>query len=179
MSAYRVRQSGDPIMLKSTAARASARPISSLVSTRTATVTGTFTRYPALVHALPPLIKQQRRLAARIASVADAVIDEKAVRADIDVLLIAAGLTKSEVVTCAGYDVRHHEKAGSTSINRDTLTELLVAAGVDRGFVEQVLVNSTDTGHPSVYATVTPSKGATVRPPEPLRMAKATTRPRA
>jgi len=74
-------------------------------------------------------------------------------------------LQKSDVVTCAGYDVRHVEKAGSTSINSDTLTEQLVAGGVDRAFVLQVLIASTETGQPSMYCTVTPSKGAKVHAP--------------
>lgn len=142
-------------------------------------VTGTFTRYASLVESLPPLVKIQRRLAARIASVANEVIEEKALRATIDGLLVRAGLTKSEVVTCAGYDVRHNEKAGSTSLNSDKLTEQLVAGGVDRAFVAKVLVDSTETGETSRFATVTPSKGAKVQPPEKLTMAKATTRTRA
>ena len=136
-------------------------------------VTGPVTKYPSLVRALPPLVETQRCLAAQIAAVAQAVKDEKQLRADIDVLLVKAGLQKSDVVTCAGYDVRHNEKAGSTSLNSDKLTEQLVAAGVDREFVAQVLKDCTETGEPSKFATVTPSKGATVQPPEKLRMAKA------
>jgi hypothetical protein len=135
--------------------------------------TGTFTRYPALVEALPPIVKRQRRLAARIATVAQDVIAEKAARAEIDALLVAAGLLKGDVVTCAGYDVKHHEKAGHASLNPETIVAELVAAGVDRDLVLQVLVASTETGQPSVYATVTPSKGAKVQKPETLRLAKA------
>jgi len=128
-------------------------------------VDGTFAQHPKLVEALPPLVRKQRRLAARIATVAQTVKDEKAIRGDIDLLLIAAGLKKSEVVTCAGYDVRHNEKAGATSINSDTLTEQLVAGGVDRAFVVQALKASTETGEPSKFATVTPTKGAKVHAP--------------
>jgi len=126
--------------------------------------TGTFTNYPRLVVALPPLVRKQRKLAATIAAVADAVKDEKAVRADIDALLVAAGLTKGERVTCAGYDVTHNERDGQSSINGDVLTEQLVAAGVDRGLVLDTIASATDTGKPSAFATVTPSKGAQVRP---------------
>jgi hypothetical protein len=125
--------------------------------------TGTFTNYPRLVVALPPLVRKQRKLAAQIAVVAQAVKDEKAVRADIDVLLVAAGLTKGDVVTCAGYDVRHQEKDGQSSINGDVLTEQLVAAGVDRDLVASTIASATDTGKPSAFCTVTPSKGAKVR----------------
>ncbi len=136
-------------------------------------ITGTYTRYPALVDTLPPLIKIQRRLAARIAAVDEAVKDEKKLRADIDWLLLQAGLVKGDAVTCAGYDVRHNERAGSTSLNQEKLTEQLVAAGVDRGLVDHVLKASTETGSVSLFCTVTPSKGATVKAPQPLRMAKA------
>jgi len=124
---------------------------------------GTFTRYPSLIEPLPPLVRKQRRLAHAIALVAPAVLDEKAVRGQIDQLLIAAGLKKSEVVTCLGYDVKHHEKAGQSSINADKVIEQLVAKGVAREVVVQVLKDSTETGEPAKFATVTPSKGAKVR----------------
>lgn len=127
---------------------------------------GTYLRYPSLVEALPPLVRKQRRLAAVLAAVLQHAKDEKALRGQIDVLLIAAGLQKSELVTCAGYDVKHNEKAGQSSINADILTEQLVAAGVDRDLVVKILVDSTETGEPSKFATVTPSKGAKVRTSE-------------
>jgi hypothetical protein len=124
---------------------------------------GTFANYPRLKVALPPLVKKQRRLAAQIATVAEAVKDEKAVRADIDGLLVAAGLQSRDVVTCAGYDIRHNEKAGQSSINGDVLTEQLVAAGVDRDLVASTITAATETGQPSAFCTVTPTKGAKVR----------------
>jgi hypothetical protein len=126
-------------------------------------ITGTFTNFPSLVEPLPPLVRKQRRLEATIVAVAQAVKDEKAVRAEIDLLLVAAGLKKSELVTCLGYDVIHNEKKGQSSLNSDTLTELLVAAGVDRALVDQTLIASTETGDPSKFCTVKPSKGAKVR----------------
>ncbi len=130
------------------------------------TVTGTFARYPSLVETLPPLIKKQRKLAAIIAKVPRETHDEeKAVRGQIDALLLLAGLKKSDVVTCAGYDVRHNERDGQESLNSDKILEQLVAAGVDRDKVLQVLKDSTETGNPSKYATVDPTKGAKVRPP--------------
>ena len=127
---------------------------------------GTYIQHPTLVDPLPPLVRKQRRLAKAIAVVAQAVKDEKAVRQDIDVLLLAAGLKKSELVTCAGYDVRHHEKAGQESLNADTITASLIAAGVAPELVAQVLMDSTETGQLSVYCTVTPTKGAQVRAPQ-------------
>lgn len=132
---------------------------------------GTYTRYPSLVAPLPPLVRKQRRLAARIAAVADAVKDEKTVRGDIDQLLVRAGLKKSELVTCAGYDVRHNERDGQASINPVTLTEQLAAGGVDRALIAQVLTASTETGDVSKFATVTPTKGAMARAPRPAQVA--------
>ncbi len=139
--------------------------------------TGTFTQYPSLVEALPPLVRQQRRLEAKLAKVAQDEKDEKAVRGQIDQLLIAAGLQKSDVVTCAGYDVKHNERDGQSSLNRDKITEQLIAAGVAPELVAQVLMDSTETGAPSLFCTVRPSKGAQVRAPQEapatvLRMAK-------
>jgi hypothetical protein len=125
--------------------------------------TGTFTTYPSLLEPLPPLVRKQRRLAAVLAAVAHHEKDEKATRQEIDRLLLAAGLKKSDVVTCLGYDVKHNERDGQASINADKVTEQLVAAGVDRDLVVKVLVDSTETGEPAKFATVTPSKGAKVR----------------
>jgi len=124
---------------------------------------GPYEKCPALVDALPPLVRKQRRLASKIAQVALAVIDEKQTRAQIDQLLLAAGLQKSDVVTCLGYDVRHNEKAGQTSINQVILTEQLKAAGVAPEVISAVVLASTETGNPALFATVTPSKGAKVR----------------
>jgi len=128
--------------------------------------TGTFTQYPSLVETLPPLVRKQRRLEGQIAKVAQATKDETAVRGEIDQLLVAAGLEKSELVTCAGYDVRHNVREGNSSLNADKITEQLAAAGVDRGLVAQVLADSTEIGNPALFATVKPSKGVQVRAPQ-------------
>ena len=124
---------------------------------------GTFTNYPVLVEALPPLVRKQRRLAQQIAAVAAAVVDEKALRAQIDALLLAAGLKKSELVTCLGYDVRHNERDGQTSINEEKLVAQLVDAGIPERTAREILAYCTETGEPARFATVTPSKGAKVR----------------
>jgi hypothetical protein len=139
---------------------------------------GTYSQYPSLVDTLPSLVRQQRRLEAKLAAVAQVEKDEKALRAQIDQLLVAAGLQKSEVVTCAGYDIKHNERDGPSSLNPVKITEQLIAAGVAPELVAQVLMDSTDTGAPSSFATVRPSKGAQVRAPQEapatvLRMAKA------
>lgn len=124
---------------------------------------GTFTNHPVLVDALPPLVRKQRKLIAKIVTVAQEVKDEEAVRKEIDALLVAAGLKKSEVVTCNGYDVRHNERDGRTSINGETLRAQLLAVGVEADFIAKLIVTCTDTGEPSAFCTITPSKGAKVR----------------
>ena len=126
--------------------------------------TGTFTNHPRLRIALPPLVKQQRRLAGQIATVAKAVVEEKQVRGEIDQLLVAAGFEKGQVTTCNGYDVRHHERDGQTSLNPDILTEQLATAGIDRGVIATILEAASETGQPSAFCTITPTKGAKVRP---------------
>ena len=108
-------------------------------------------------------MRKQRRLEAKLAAVAQAVIDEKAVRAEIDLLLLAAGCQKGDVVTCLGYDVRHNENAARSTINPDTLVAQLVAAGLHPELVTSIVAASTDVGSPAVYCTVKPSKGAKVR----------------
>ena len=144
--------------------------------------TGTYVQYPSLVEALPPLVRTQRRLEARLAAVAQDENVDEAVRGQINQLLIAAGLEKSEVVTCAGYDIKYNERDGQSSLNEDKIREQLIAAGVAPEFVAQVLMDSTETGEPSSFATVKPSKGAQVRAPQEapatvLRMAKADVAP--
>ena len=128
--------------------------------------TGTYTQYPALVEALPPLVRKQRRLEGLIAKVSQAVTDEKTIRGQIDQLLVAAGFRKSDLVTCAGYDVQHHERDGRATLNGERVTAELVAAGVDPELVAQILMDSTETGSPAVFCTIKPSKGARVRAPE-------------
>jgi len=125
--------------------------------------TGTFLEHPVLREALPPLVRKQRRLALTIAAVAPAVVDEKATRAEIDALLVAAGLKKSELVTCLGYDVRHNERDGQTSINAEKLIAQLVETGMAERLARELLAYCTETGEVAKFATVTPSKGAKVR----------------
>jgi len=128
---------------------------------------------------LPPLVRKQRRLEAQIVSLAQVVKDEKALRQEIDALLIAAEIAPGDLVTCIGYDVRHKTRAGSSSLNEDVLTEQLVAAGVARELIEAVILASTETGDPAFWAEVKPSKGAAVRVPRPAKAALPATRKRA
>lgn len=123
---------------------------------------GTYTQYPALAP-LPALVRRQRRLEGKIAPLAPLVEDEKAVRKEIDALLLTAGLGKGDSVTCHGYDVTHVERVGTSRLNQDVLILNLVAAGVDQQLVIEMLAASTETGDPSMWATVKPTKGSTVR----------------
>ncbi len=125
-------------------------------------MTDTYTQYPALAE-LPPLVRRQRTLEAQIVELAPLVEDEKSVRTQIDRLLIAAGIVAGDSVTCNGYDVMHHLRAGSHRLNQAVLVAQLVARGVDRGLVDDAIAGSTETGDSSTWATVKPSKGAKVR----------------
>ncbi len=137
-------------------------------------VPGTYAQFPAL-EGLPALVRQQRRLEGRLVDLKMLEADEKATRQEIDTLLLAAGIGKGESVTCAGYDVTHLERAGSSRVNIDGLRVRLVAAGVATELLDEVIAASTETGESSGWATVKPSKGAQVRlPRDETRMAKAT-----
>lgn len=126
------------------------------------TILGPYTKFPALKDLLT-LVRQQRKLEAKIAPLEALQADEKRVRAQIDERLLVLGVASNEGVTCAGYDVVHHERQGAARLNQDVLVEQLVAGGVDREFVQRCLEASTERGQPSSYATVKPSKGAKVR----------------
>jgi hypothetical protein len=122
-----------------------------------------FTEYDTLEETLPPLVRKQRRLEAQIVLLVPLAEEEKALRKEIDGLLLKAGLTKGEGVTCLGYDVLHNERKGQSSLNATKIVQLLVAGGVDEGFVLKVLIDSTDTADDPQWATVKPSKGSKVR----------------
>lgn len=124
--------------------------------------TGTFTTHPGLSD-LPPLVRRQRTLEAKIVALAPLVDDEKTIRHQIDRLLVDAGIVPGDLVTCNGYDVMHHLRAGSHRLNKDMVIAQLVAGGVDRDFIDKVIASSTETGDPSTWATVKPSKGTRVR----------------
>lgn len=123
---------------------------------------GTYTRYPALI-TLPALVRKQRRLESKIAPIAPLIDDEKAVRKDIDALLVKAGIAKGDKVTCHGYDVAHVERVGTSRLNQDALIVHLEKAGLRREWIDARLAECTETGEPSMWATVKPSKGSKVR----------------
>lgn len=123
---------------------------------------GTYTSFPELAE-LPPLVRRQRRLEAQIVTLGPLLADEKAVRKTIDGLLVAAGLAPGATITCNGYDVTHIQRAGQSHLNPDVIVAQLVAGGVAEDLVLTVLAKATETGDPSMWATVKPSKGAKVR----------------
>ena len=127
------------------------------------TATPDFTAYPALVESLPPLVRKQRRLEAKICPLAPLELEEKACRAEIDALLKAAGLQQADAVTCLGYDVTRRGQKGRSTINGVKLLEQLVAAKLDRAVATKIILASTETGDPSSWAEVKPSKGSKVR----------------
>lgn len=121
-----------------------------------------YTAY-AVLDGLPPLVRKQRRLEAQILPLSQLVEEEKKLRGDIDALLIKAGIANNDGVTCLGYDVAHHERKGQSRINEAMLIEQLVTHGIDRPVALKILVESTETGEPSAWATVKPAKGSKVR----------------
>jgi hypothetical protein len=124
---------------------------------------GTFTAYPAL-KTLPPLVRKQRRLEARLGDDHGPFEkQESAVRKDIDALLVAAGLGQGDFVTCNGYDVTRRGQKGRTSINALMLLETLIIAGLTREEAYGLILEATDTGDPSTWSEVKPSKGSQVR----------------
>jgi len=116
--------------------------------------TGSFLKHAALVD-LPRLVRKQRKLESQIASLEQLQTQEKAVRAQIFVLLERAGIEPKDGVTCNGYDVVRRHRDGQARISG----EKLVAAGVSRIDI----AFATETGKPSDYAEVKPMKGAKVR----------------
>ncbi len=130
---------------------------------------GLFNTYllkPALVDALPPLVRKQRKAEARLVPFEVLAEQEKAIRFEIDALLQQAGFdSNGQFVTCLGYDVVHNERKGHTSTDLKALEELLVFGGVKRELVQQALAQATTTGEPSKFALVKPCKGSTVRNP--------------
>jgi len=116
--------------------------------------TGTFLAFPGLFN-LPALVRKQRKLEKELEPLTLLAKEEKATRDAIDVLLVAAGFASNEGVSCNGYDVTHHARAGNSYISRD----LLLSNGVDVETIDQC-VDRYDT---SYSATVKPTKGAAVR----------------
>jgi uncharacterized small protein (DUF1192 family) len=104
---------------------------------------------------LPRLIRRQRRLEKRVARYEAAVALEKATRDAIDALLLKQGLKHGEGLTCLGYDVVHNERAGQRRISADKLRA--------QGVAEIDIAWATETGKPSLYATVRPMKGINVQ----------------
>lgn len=136
-----------------------------------------YTAFSALAD-LPALVRLQRRLEAQITPLAPLVEDEKAVRSQIDDLLVKAGIAKGDGVTCLGYDVVHNERNGQSRLNGDKLALQLRNRGLDAHDIALVIAMSTETGEPSSFATVKPGKGSVVRAPKPVP-AKARLRRRA
>lgn len=124
---------------------------------------GTYKQHAALSE-LPPLVRTQRKLEAKLGDEKGSFKDqESAVRKDIDGLLAAAGLARGEFVTCNGYDVTRRGQKGRTFINELMLAETLIVAGLTREEAVGLILEATDTGEPSTWSEVKPSKGAKVR----------------
>lgn len=109
----------------------------------------------ALISRLKPLVTLQRRLEKQLVPLEALQAKEEACRKEIDALLVAAGFASGDSVRVGGYDVKHHERRGRTSVNADKLR--------GSGVPELDISLATETGQPARFATVKPAKGATVR----------------
>jgi hypothetical protein len=121
---------------------------------------GTFLKHPEL-DALPALVARQRKLAKRLAPLKDVEAADKALRAEIDGLLMAAGLGKGDAVTCNGFTVKHNERIGQERING---AELLAA-----GVAVETVTACTHRDETARFATVDPMKGIDVVAPKARR----------
>lgn len=124
---------------------------------------GAYTTFRAFV-GLAALVRKQRRLEAKLGDDHGSFADQdKAVRKEIDALLVAAGFASGDGVTCVGYEVIHRTQKGRSAINETTLTGKLVALGLPGDAVATAIRTSLDTGEPAAWAEVRPVKGAKVR----------------
>jgi len=121
--------------------------------------TGTYLAFPALRTALSPLMRKERGYARRIAAVQSTVEKLKKNHAELDALLLLAGLKKSELVTWGPWDVRHNERAGQVSHDMVGLAVDLVAEGVPLERVKAIFKAREETGKPALFVTVTRTKG--------------------
>jgi hypothetical protein len=117
----------------------------------------------SVLDGLPALVRKQQQYVRKIAPIEPLIEKEKAVRKEIDLLLIQAKIAKGDGVTCIGFDVMHRSRVGQSSLNHEKVIAALVAEGVDEGLVLKVLLESVETGDPPFWAEVKPSKGAKVR----------------
>jgi hypothetical protein len=92
--------------------------------------TGTYLAHPVLA-GLPALIFRQQELKAQMAPLEALVAEEKAIRADIEALLIAAGV-EDEKVTVGQFTISRTEVDGAEFLSED----LLLAAGVDADIIK-------------------------------------------
>jgi len=121
--------------------------------------TGTFTNHPRLIKDLPRLIKQQQAAYAKIAVDPADVKAEKALRGEIDALLIADDFANGDAVTCNGCVVTHVERAGSSRLDPELVHAYLLAR--ERADIADALITTwTITGAEAVYCTVKAEKGA-------------------
>jgi hypothetical protein len=122
----------------------------------------TYAQHPTL-EALPPLVLAQRRHANKIATVAPIVALEKETRSRIRELLEAAGIAPGDGVTCRGYDVKHCDRKGNTTLDEVALVLKLVALGVSAADAVTAIEASMKDAERPKWAEVAPMKGAKVR----------------
>jgi len=120
--------------------------------------TGTFTNHPHLVKDFPRLLKEQRRLAKLIAVDPKDVKQEKAIRGDMDALMVADNFTNGETVTCDGAVITHHVRAGQARLDPEPVDAYLEKT-VGRAEADALITLWTITGPDAVYCSVKEPKG--------------------
>jgi hypothetical protein len=121
--------------------------------------TGTFANHPRLKKDLPRLVKQQQAAYAKIAVDPQDVKAEKAIRGEIDALLIADDFANGDQVTCNGCVVTHVERAGSSRLDPELVHAYLLAR-LDAAAADALITDWTITGDPAIFCTVKAEKGA-------------------
>jgi hypothetical protein len=126
---------------------------------------GNFLDHPTLAESpLPRLVREQQRLDARIGprerELEPLIAKEKALRGQIDALLMQAGLGHLDAVTVNGLVVTHNKRRGQTKIDEAILVVGLTMAGVPEETVRKVLKAASTTSADVHFATVAPAKVA-------------------
>jgi len=123
-------------------------------------IPGSYREHPVLAE-LPMMITAQQAMKARIAAVAPIVIEEKAIREQMEALILVCDLPEKlpngkngEWVTCGDYKVNRVKKPGQTKIDGGLLTAWLLDHEWDTDEIAACLKAVTVTGEPSSHVEV-------------------------
>jgi len=118
---------------------------------------GTYQAYGEKLADIPRLVRKWKSAAKKIAGVARDIEIEKAARAEMHRLLVAAGIDAKQYVTCNGYRLTRRKRAGNKSVDADKLRA--------NGVAELDIVLATVQGKEADFVEVDVCKDAEVRAP--------------